>query len=323
MLNLTNIAAPASREKSSREKASAYLSAHTGKRWVHDRLVDAIGSDSSVSMFPPAVRRLTTMVRNEHVHYTDICEVVEMDQGLSAKCLRAANSVAYGGNAIKNLDEALFMIGIDELKRLIYTLGVVDNFNHLRIKLNWQPFWIHSILVARLTEKLAAAFRPTTGIEYLSGLLHDIGKLILEHYFPREFEDVLLTSLQKKCGWTRVEDDLLGVNHATIGAALCQAMNLDPQIVQAVQFHHQPLHPVHVHKPNGDRGFLACCIHLANMLANLERINIGGYDEIKGNFDELPEWVHLTSHFDCAGLELNLDEEIAKAKQKLDAMCES
>ena len=100
MLNLTSFEDPPAATSSCRETVGLYLSAHTGKRWVHDRLVDAIGSDFSVSMFPPAVRLLTTLVRNEHAHYADICDVMGLDQGLSTKCLRAANSAAYGGKSI-------------------------------------------------------------------------------------------------------------------------------------------------------------------------------------------------------------------------------
>ena len=308
------------RPQSSQEVAIAFLSAHTGKRWVQDRLVDALSSETSVAMFPMAVRKLTTVVRDDHADYTDVANIVELDQGLSTRCLRAANSVAFGGVSIKNIQEALFRIGMEELRRLILTVGVVDNFNHLRIKLNWQPFWLHSILVARLTERLASSFRQTTGMEYLAGLLHDIGKLILEHYFPREFEDVILNSLQRRCGAVGIEENLLGINHAIIGAALCQVMNVHPHIIQAVQFHHQPLHPVHVRNPNGDEGFLSCCISLANTLADIEGINIGGSKPMDCNFDELPEWKHLTTKFDCTGLDLDLDEEIAMARKKLDSI---
>jgi HD-like signal output (HDOD) protein len=77
----------------------------------------------------------------------------------------------------------------------------MDTLSHLRIKIDWHRFWLHSgVLVARLIEKVAGSFRDVSGMEYLAGLLHDIGKIILEHYFPREFETIVLRSMERQCG---------------------------------------------------------------------------------------------------------------------------
>ena len=301
--------------------AASFFADNNAQRWVRDRLIELLSSETSVPMFPVAVMKLTVMMQQENVDFDEVVDIVEMDQGLSTRCLRAANSASSGGQFISTIREALFLIGMRELRQLVLTVGVVENFNHLRIKINWQPFWMHSILVARLTEKLAYAFRPVTGLEYLAGLLHDIGKLVLEQYFPREFEQIMMESLQRRCGAAAVENEVIGVDHALIGAAMCQVMNLHPHIVRAVQFHHRATYPPHIGNPAGDKGFLSSCVSVADMLANVGGVNIGGHKEWSGELDQLPEWHHLTNSFSCTGLDLDLDEEIKIAEEKVKAMC--
>jgi putative nucleotidyltransferase with HDIG domain len=300
--------------------AESFLAAHPAKRWVHDRIVELLTSETVVPAFSAVVTKLTTMTRDETVGLEDIADLVALDQGLSTRCLRAANAPSRGGQAISNIQEALFLIGLKEMRRIALTVGVMDNFNHLRIKINWRKFWLHSVLVARLTDKLAGAFREVNGMEYLAGLMHDIGKLILEHYFPREFEAIVLRSMERRCGHAAAEFDLLGLDHTCIGAALCQTLHVHPHIVHAVQFHHQPVHPAHTGNPEGDGGFLSACISVADFLANLREINIGGQKELAYKLEDLPEWNYLTEFFNCRGLALDLDEEIELAELEISSI---
>ena len=295
----------------------ALLAAHPTKRWVHDRLVELLDSETAAPAFSPVVTKLIKMLGDEAVGLDDISAVVALDPGLSARCLRAANSAANGTQLIGNISQALLLIGLREMRGIALTVGVMDSFNHLRICINWRKFWLHSLLVARLTDKIAASFRDVTGMEYLAALLHDIGKLVLEHFFPREFEAVVLRAMERRCGHSAAEIDLLGYDHCTIGSALCQRLNLHPHIIHAVRFHHQPIHPAHVDNPEGDGGFLSACISVADYLANLREINIGGQAELASTLDELPEWKFLTDFFTCRGLDLDLDTEIDLAEKEL------
>jgi len=298
----------------------SFLATHPAKRWVHDRVVELLSSETTVPSFSIAAMKLTAMVKDDNSNLEDLAAVVRLDQGLSARCLRVACAPAHGGRDLTCIQDAIMLIGMDEMRRVAFTVGVMENFNHLRIKVNWQQFWLHSVLVARLTERIAGAFRDTNGMEYLTGLMHDIGKLILEHYFPREFEAIVMRSLERKCGHAAAEFDLLGLDHTCIGAALSQCLKLHPHIVRAVRFHHQAVHPAHTCDPEGDTGFLACCVSVADTLANLGDVNIGGQREIVESLEELPEWQYLNRFYDFRGLQLDLNEEIESATAEISAL---
>lgn len=297
-----------------------FLAIHPAKRWVHDRIVQLLSSEAVVPSFSSVAMKLTNMVHDDSLGLDELAEVVSLDQGISVRCLRVASTSAYGGYAISNIQEALMRIGMKEMRRLALTFGVMENFNHLRIKIEWRRFWLHSLLVARLTDRLAGAFRDVSGAEYLAGLLHDIGKLILEHYFPREFEAIIMRAMERRCGHAAAEFDLLGLDHTCIGAALCQCLKVHPHIIHAVRFHHQALHPAHTCDPEGDGGFLAACVSVADTLANLGHVNIGGAVELASSLEDMPEWKYLTQFYSCRGLSLDLDEEIARAEEEIKAI---
>jgi putative nucleotidyltransferase with HDIG domain len=296
------------------------LCAHPGKRWVQDQLVHLLASENVVPSFSDVATRLTTMIRDDKITLDDLGRVISLDPGLAARCLKVAGTVAYRGRAISTIHEALLMIGMSEIRRIALTVGVMDTFSHLRIKIDWHRFWLHSVLVARLTEKIAGAFRDVTGMEYLAGLLHDIGKLIVEHYFPREFESIILRAMERRGGHAAVELELLGLDHTQIGAAMCASLRVHRHVLQAVCYHHNALHPAHTGNPDGDGGFLSACISVADTLANLGDVNIGGEKPLTIPFEELPEWIYLNQWFDCRGLELSLTDEIKNAELEIQAL---
>lgn len=294
-----------------------FICSHPAKKWVRERIVQLLNSEAVVPSFSGVAMKLTTMARDESLTIDDLAQVISLDPGLTARCVRAAGSVAYRGRNITTINEALLMIGMGEIRRIALTVGVMDTLSHLRIKIDWQRFWLHSVLVARLTEKVAGAFRDVNGMEYLAGLLHDIGKLLLEHYFPREFETIVLRSMERQCGHAKAEMDLLGLDHTQIGAAMCECLKTHPHILQAVRFHHDALHPAHTGNPDGDGGFLAACINVADVLTNLGDVSIGGEKMLLHPFAELPEWKYLNHWFDCRGLDLDLRAEIQAAEAEI------
>jgi putative nucleotidyltransferase with HDIG domain len=287
---------------------------------VQDRIMQLLDSESVVPSFSNVAMKLTTMIRDENLTIDDLGQVISLDPGLTARCVRVAGSVAYRGRSISTINEALLMIGMAEIRRIALTVGVMDTFSHLRIKIDWQRFWLHSVLVARLTDKVAGAFRDVNGMEYLAGLIHDIGKLILEHYFPREFESVVMRAMERQCGHAQAEMDLIGIDHTQIGAAMCACLKTHPHILQAVRFHHNALHPAHTGNPDGDGGFLAACVNVADVLANLGDVSIGGEKPLLHAFEELPEWLYLNQWFNCRGLDLDLRTEIESAEAEIKAL---
>jgi putative nucleotidyltransferase with HDIG domain len=296
------------------------LKSESTKTWIHNRVVELIASESVIPSFSNAAMKLTSLLQKEDVSLAQLAVVLELDPGLATRCYRAAKSAAYGGHDINSIQDALLMIGINEVRRIALTIGVMNTFNHLRIKVDWDKFWTHSVLVGRLTERLTGGFRESSGMDYVAGLLHDVGKLIIQHYFPREFEQILIRSEERKCGHAHVERDVMGLDHAQISAAICDVLKMPHGIVLGIHAHHNPLLTSVINDSHGDKAMLACCISLADTMANIGNVNIAGHKDRKVTFDNLPEWLYLNEKFECRGLKLDLDDEIASATTDIAAL---
>ena len=194
----------------------------------------------------------------------------------------------------------------------------MKNFEHLKSQVDWGMFWLHSLLVARLTERVAAAYRPPGGSEYLAGLLHDCGKLVLEHYFPEDFDRIIIRATERACGHVLVEKEFIGVSHAQIGAAICECLQAHLEVIRGVWYHHEPFDQSLEGQPDNSK-FLAACVSVADALANYKQLNIFGARimDYEQPFDELPEWKFLGQYQMSYGLELDLDFELEKAREDL------
>jgi HD-like signal output (HDOD) protein len=165
--------------------------AHPSKRWAQDRMLPVLTFANSFPTISTAVLKLAKLVKEDDIGIDELSDIIRKEPGLAANCIRVASASRYGLGVVRSIHDAVLRLGTQEIRRIAASLGVMQRFDHLRVKVDWNRFWLHSLLVARISEQIASAFRQANGSEYLAGLLHDSGKLVIEHYFPQEFESIL------------------------------------------------------------------------------------------------------------------------------------
>jgi HD-like signal output (HDOD) protein len=286
-----------------------------------------IQKDATIPVFSTTALKLLDIANDEDLDMDTVVDIVKLDPGLTTKYLRLANSVWIGGKSISDLRDALVRIGMNEVRHMASTIGVMEVLALFKKEtktesaplVEWEMFWLHSLLAARLTDVIASAYRSTTGKEYLSGLLHDSGKLFLEKYFPGEFASVVQYSIEQSCSLHEAEMKLLQTSHAEIGGALSEKWRLHSDITHAISHHHREL------KMNGSKSpsvdgpeFLTTCLCVANSLANACEVNIQLEESVKDmDVEELPEWRHLQDFPARQTLELDVVAELQKAQESI------
>ncbi|MBI4028338.1 MAG: HDOD domain-containing protein [Verrucomicrobia bacterium] len=289
---------------------------------IKNEVMHTLQTCKDIPAFSATTQKLMDTISQRYVTFAELAEVVRLDPGLASKYLRLANSVAFGGQNITDISHALLRLGFDEIRRLAMGIEVIDRLAHLCEKIDWNQFWLHSLLTAQFTERLANAYQPMSGKEYVAGLLHDIGKLFLQKYFPQQFNSVVLHTAETGCSSFEAEMILLDVTHPEIGAGLCEKWRLNEEITRSIRFHHEPSKAVENSESEpGNAQLLAACICVGDSLAKLcSQKMVDGKLPPEVTVESVAEWNFLNSFTPRSRLELNMNAELQKAKDTIAAV---
>lgn len=215
---------------------------------------------------PEIFIRLNERVNDPRSSAKDIGRVLEKDTALSTRLLKVVNSPFYGlSTRIDTISRAITVVGIQELRDLALATVAAKSFTGLPTDLVvMEDFWRHSLYTAVLARAFAAQRRLlNTERFFVSGLLHDVGSLILYCKLPELAREALLRAQHNELIVHEAERQVLGFDHAAVGAELLRVWKLPSNLQEAVKYHHMPQHaqnsPVE-----------AAIVHLANAVANAQ-----------------------------------------------------
>lgn len=196
---------------------------------------------------PDVVLELQAAFGDEMVGAADITSIIERDPALTAKLLRCANSPVFRrGEPVTSVTTAVQQMGTSNIRSTCLALGVVQSLAGNTATLDHREFWSHSAAVGmaaqRLWRMIPKAPRQQADAIYTAGLLHDVGLLLLDQFFPdrmREVTDVRVISGNPQ---VTCERDTLGIDHGVIGGRVLTHWELPDVIISAVSHHHAPAH---------------------------------------------------------------------------------
>jgi HD-like signal output (HDOD) protein len=170
---------------------------------------------------------------------SEIAEIVEKDQVLTAKALRLINSAFYGmPRKITRVEQAITLIGINALKNLILGSSVFQVFGK---KAKLKKLWIHAVATAVAAKVIGQniLYREIEEL-FICGLLHDIGKVVEYQYYPKDVEIAAEKCKVEKRHYFDVEKELFGIGHERIGQLLLKKWRLPEKFSKVAGFHHHP-----------------------------------------------------------------------------------
>lgn len=241
------------------DTSSIHETAQAKEAW--ERIVRYV---ERVPTLPQCVFALQREAANPKATAASIGRIIARDQALTSRVLRVVNSAHYGlGRRVKNVAEAVALLGFKKVRALVYTLSLGDIFaaRPLPGGLNRADLWRHAVATAAAARELASlahGIEPETA--FTAGILHDIGKVVLEQYAHAEFAPVVQRAQRKPAPLIEVEIEVLGVSHAHVGRLLLTRWHFPDDLVAAVARHHSPS-SLSQHYP------LTWCVHVANWAA--------------------------------------------------------
>jgi putative nucleotidyltransferase with HDIG domain len=165
---------------------------------------------------------------------------IALDQSLTAKTLRLANSSFYGmSSKVTTIHQAIAVLGFHSIRTLVTACAVTGSFPAgAHAQFNFKGFWRHSVATAVSAKLLAIRLKFNPDAAFTAGLLHDIGTLVLATRFPLEYGRMLEHRKEHDCYIVEAEQAVLGFDHATVGSALAAYWKFPEVMQKAVAEHH-------------------------------------------------------------------------------------
>jgi putative nucleotidyltransferase with HDIG domain len=208
------------------------------------RLIDDIlASAGNVKPFPRAAQRALELLNDPLVSAGKLVEVLGLDAGLTAAVLKSANSVALRrSRQVDDVRQALSLMGNERFRELVFAAASVDFLRGGQEGYHLSPgdLWKHSVATSLMAEVLAkAAGLPRMPVLFTAGLLHDLGKGVLGRYVMGSAGEVLM-KIHEGAAFLEAERQVLGIDHAELGARIAERWNFSPEMAELIRFHHQP-----------------------------------------------------------------------------------
>ena len=218
----------------------------------------------TIASLPTVYLKLMEITNNPNSTSADIVTLISGDIGFSVRLMKLVNSAFFGyPSKIDSLSRAVTVIGTKQLQELVLATSVVDMFKNVPTELiNMELFWKHSIVCGVIARILANHRREFNAERaFISGLLHDIGRLVILMIIPNLTKKTLSIAKAQEHLLFQVETDVVGFTHAAVGGALLKQWQLPEQVIYATQYHHSPSV---ADKFKAD----VALIHIADIIAN-------------------------------------------------------
>ncbi len=216
---------------------------------------------------PQTALKIMRIIRKEDYDISDISEELAKDQVLSARTLSLCNSTLFAGiTKIETLNDAIVLLGESILVQSILTAAVHSFYNQtgtVGYSLCKGGLFFHALGCAITAKKIARMTKIISPQKaYTAGLLHDIGKVVLDQYianvYPMFFREIQIRGKDS----IDAEKKFLGTDHCNTGAFLATKWNFPVSLVETILFHHNPEKAIK-HKKT------VCIVYIANLLMTM------------------------------------------------------
>ncbi|MEW6382333.1 MAG: HDOD domain-containing protein [bacterium] len=208
---------------------------------------EAIAKIEDIPTIPTILGEILRITSSERSSVNDLTRIIYSDQALATKILKMANSSFYRlAQQVKSIDRAIVVLGFEEVRAIATAMTVFDSV-YLRkdgVYYNRLRSWNHSLLCGMGTRILVNQVKNGRGLEsevFVGGLIHDIGKVLMDRNFPEYFARVLELVEETSMTMESAEQKIFGFDHALLAGRLLKKWKFPDQLIDMVLHHHHPV----------------------------------------------------------------------------------
>ncbi len=238
----------------------------TEKKPPLSQVIEKLGE---VSTLPQVLQRILQVTSDPNAGASDLQDILRVDPALTAKILKVANSAYYGlSQKVVDMKKAVVFLGFKTVKNLAVAASVCDLFKSEENINDYsrKELWKHSVVVAICAKSIAlrAGLKISEEV-FTAAIMHDIGIVMEDQFFNKDFARVLQDPRLETEGMPFVEKEVFGFDHAQLGERVAEHWKIPKEISRIIASHHQP------RSAPEDHTLQAAIVFLANVICNAKK----------------------------------------------------
>ncbi len=200
-----------------------------------DKLIKKVGD---LKMLPFVAKKILETISDDNLSFSDLAEIIEKDQTIAARVLKISNSALYGlRQEVNSIQQALLILGLKTIRSLVLSASTRSLYK--KFGMTEQKIWDHSIGTAIAAKLIAAGLESDmANIAFIGGLMHDLGKVIMNNETPDIFAEVMMKTYNEGASSIEAEEEIYGYNHSEIGARVAEKWGFPSVLLQVIEKHH-------------------------------------------------------------------------------------
>ena len=199
----------------------------------------------TIKPIPQIVLKLLRMIHNDKDSLEDVAREVKQDQVISARVIQLCNSALFSRKMnTDSIDRALILMGEKRFLKLVLSASFESTFFEYSqgYSLCKGGLYNHSLGMAVACERIAlrTAGRVSPAVAYTAGLLHDIGKVVLDQYVADAIPFFYRRIMQDEKELTDIEKECFDTTHPEVGKTLAMMWDLPDVLLSPIACHHEP-----------------------------------------------------------------------------------
>jgi putative nucleotidyltransferase with HDIG domain len=233
---------------------------------------DILKKVGTLPPLPGTAVKLMGVINDPASTVEEIVKTIKYDQAVTGEVLRLCNSAYFGlSRTVTSLSEAMVCLGTVKVLQLVMSVHTSSLLSREQVGYGLEPgiLWKHSVGVALAASTVAQRIeRSNANLVFTAGLLHDIGKVILNEYVADDFVEIARRVSEDHMAFSEAEHEVLGFSHQEIGGRIAEMWELPEAIVRCIRWHHDP---GELDTPD----VFVDIVHLANCICLLMGIGLG------------------------------------------------
>ncbi|MBP8053664.1 MAG: HDOD domain-containing protein [Burkholderiaceae bacterium] len=220
--------------------------------------------------FPHSVQKILELTRDMNCAAKDLVQVIEKDPLMTVKVLRVVNSAHYGlPKQVTSIGHSVVYLGFNTIKNLALGIASIGMLPKINVGgFDAQQYLLHSLATASIAKQLALRLHDVDPMDcFIAGLLHDFGKVVFAQHMPLEFRKALEISLWNETSLHQALREVIGADHAVVGAMLVEKWRFAPNLVETIRSQGESNPP--------DTSMVAC-VFAANQISKKLKLGFGG-----------------------------------------------